>query len=217
MTPSESENYLTLLSQINERAQLVVVSKKRSIDEINALYRVGCRDFGENRVQELLMKAPLLPGDIRWHFIGPLQKNKVHKILSLVDLIHSVDSISLAKEISKRSLEFGLEIKILLQVNTSGEISKQGFSKNELGDIWTEISSLPGISVRGLMTMAPLTEDSMMIRNCFGCLRDLSNELFLQELSMGMSNDWKIALEEGSSILRIGSHIFQGCHLDRGM
>lgn len=198
---------------------LIAVSKNQPIDPIQAIYDEGCRDFGENRIQEALTKIPLLP-DCRWHFIGSLQTNKVNKAVSRFALIHSVDSFELALKISLISGQMGHRQSILLQLNISGEHTKQGFSEEECHRCLKLILDLPNLSIEGLMTMAPLTEDKELIRHCFRRLRELRDEFQViakehgkvhasfQHLSMGMSEDYAIAIEEGATLLRIGRAIF---------
>lgn len=197
-------SYQDVILHIPKNVKLVVVTKNVPVEDISLVYELGCRDFGENRVQDALPKIEELPPDIRWHFIGTLQKNKVKKVVGNFALIHSVDSVELAQEISKQ----GIDTSILLQVNTSGEESKQGFTEDEFRRNLAMIQKMPYIQVKGLMTMAPLTEDVDQIRMCFRRLRELRDELGLKELSMGMSHDYKIAIDEGATIVRIGSAIF---------
>jgi len=214
-----SEKYRSLLKEIADAAiqsgrdpgeiQLVVVSKTVESGDIQEVYDVGCRDFGENRVQEALSKQAELPEDIRWHLIGSLQLNKVRKIIGQFDLIHSVDSLKLAEKISEVSEEMGLISRILLQVNTSREESKHGFSEDEVMRVSPAIMELKGVEVEGLMTMAPFVEDRSVIRSCFVKLREIRDELRLRHLSMGMTHDWREAVEEGATILRVGSAIFR--------
>lgn len=198
-------SYQHVLKDIPDHVRLIVVTKEQPIDAIALVYDLGCRDFGENRVQDALPKIEEMPDDIRWHFIGSLQKNKVKKVVGRFALIHSVDSVELAQEIAKQ----GIATDILLQVNTSGETSKQGFTVDEFGQAFKVIRGLPNINVKGLMTIAPLTEDVNVIRKCFRRLRQLRDEFGLQELSMGMSGDYRIAIEEGATMVRIGSAVFQ--------
>jgi hypothetical protein len=192
-------NYRSILDQVGE-ATLVVVTKNHSIDEIMQVYNEGCRDFGENRLQEALPKIEALPKDIRWHFIGSLQRNKVNKVVENFSFIHSIDSLPLAEKIAAT----GKKIPCFLEVNTSGETSKHGFTIEEC----EKLPKMEGIEIVGLMTMAPLTDDKRVIRSCFSKLRLLKEKLGLKFLSMGMSHDWRIALEEGATHLRIGSAIF---------
>lgn len=199
-----------------EEVKLVAVSKNFPEEAVREAFSQGQLIFGENRVQELVGKKAVLPGDIKWHLIGTLQRNKVKDIIAKVDLIHSVDSVRLAGEISKQALKAGLLVNILLQVNVSGELTKQGFSPDELLEYIQEISELPGIKIKGLMTMAPQTADSEEVRPVFSGLRRLAQAIKalniegveMLELSMGMSDDFKIAVEEGATLVRIGSRIF---------
>ena len=220
------ENYDRLKNEIVETAkiyqrteeiQLVAVSKNHPWDEIAPLYEAGCRDFGENRLQEALPKIEQSPKDCHWHYIGSLQKNKVRKVVSRFVLIHSVDSLELAKKISEVSSDLNYTSKILLQVNTSGELSKQGMCAEECYRCFEDIRSLPGISLEGLMTMAPLVESEKIIRQCFADLRELKERLIstyqpaksFQHLSMGMSHDFKWAIAEGATLLRVGSYLWK--------
>jgi pyridoxal phosphate enzyme (YggS family) len=196
---------------------LIAVSKGHSQEKISSVYKKGCRDFGESRTQEALEKIPSLPLDVHWHFIGPLQKNKVNKIVGKFTLIHSVDSLELAQKISKSSLEKGLVTPVLLQVNISGESKKHGLNGESWLDNFEVLQSLSGISLEGLMTIAPFVQDEKIIRHCFSGLRKW-RDIFaaitgkpyqLSQLSMGMSHDYKIAIEEGATILRIGTAIFE--------
>lgn len=203
------EAYKRLLESIPKDVMLVAVTKGKPIETVNALYRDGCRNFAENRLNEAFSKMDKAPKDIRWHFIGSLQKNKVRKIIGRFVLIHSVDSYELALKISECSQEAGVETAILLQVNVSGEASKHGFTETELLKNFEKLKSLPYLKIEGLMTMAPLTEDNTVIRECFSGLKRLQQQLNLSTLSMGMSHDYTIAIEEGSTMLRIGSALFQ--------
>lgn len=209
MTPAES--YFRIVEEIQKthpKPTLVAVSKGRSLAEIESLYLAGCRDFGESRVQEFLSKLEVLPKDIRWHFIGPLQKNKVSKLVGKCHLIHSVDSVELAEKIGKQSVQLEIITRILLQVNISGESSKQGFSLEEVLQKVGAIYPIQGIKVEGLMTIAPLTGDKEKISMYFQALRDLRDRLKLIHLSMGMSQDYQLALERGATLIRLGSVIF---------
>ncbi|MBA3238609.1 MAG: YggS family pyridoxal phosphate-dependent enzyme [Parachlamydiaceae bacterium] len=191
---------------------LVVVSKGYSWTEIEPLYAAGQRHFAENRLPEGGAKIFEAPQDVEWHFIGPIQKNKARRTVENFSLMHSVDSFELAKKISDCSLESSTISRILFQVNVSGEISKQGMGQNECDDICERILGLPFLSVEGLMTMAPFTDNESTIRECFKKLRLLQGTLqkrygasTFPHLSMGMSNDYPIAISEGATLLRIGS------------
>ncbi len=204
---SIAENLQKIRTQIGE-ATLIAVSKGRSCDEILEAYAAGQRDFGENRVQEALAKMEELPRDIRWHFIGKLQKNKVNKVIGRFALIHSVDSYELAKRISEASRN---ATPILLEANTSGEATKSGLSPTKWEELFPQVLELKGIEVKGLMTMAPLTDNRNAIRSCFAELRRLRDRLGnIPFLSMGMSNDYLIAIEEGATHVRIGTALFDG-------
>lgn len=193
---------------------LVAVTKQVDWQAALSLYQLGQRDFGESRIPEALMKKNSLPNDCRWHFIGKLQSNKVRKAVGAFSLIHSIDSYSLAETVSQVSRELGCTTSILLQANTSGEASKQGLSPKEWQKCFQEVLTLPGIAVQGLMTMAPLDADEEEIRASFRKLRQLRDEMNgtyaagLRHLSMGMSRDFKIAIEEGATLLRIGSALY---------
>lgn len=196
-------------------AALVAVSKKKSVDEIQQVYRAGHAVFGENYVQELKEKYEALPKDIQWHFIGHLQTNKVKVIAPFVSLIQSVDSLKLLKEINKEAEKNNRVIQCLLQVHVAQEETKFGLSSEEAETLLRspELKSLKNISITGLMGMATLTEDQSKIRNEFKMLKNLQDRLRtpssgLPTLSMGMTSDYKIALEQGSNMVRIGSAIF---------
>ncbi len=189
---------------------LVAISKGIGWEEMQLAYANGCRDFGENRLAEAESKTAKGPSDIQWHFIGTLQKNKVRKVVERFDLIHSIDSLELAKKISHVSEEIGVPMRIFLEANTSGESSKHGATPDEWKRNYEILSKLPFLEVEGLMTMAPLVSDEQVIRQCFAELRKLCNELRLKHLSMGMSHDYPIAIEEGATFLRIGTKIFRG-------
>lgn len=187
---------------------MIAVSKTYSVDAVREVYGAGCRDFGESRVQEALPKIELGASDLRWHLIGTLQANKVRKVVGKFCLIHAVDSLELARKISSCSQEMGIESQVLLQVNTSGETSKRGLSAGQWEPHLNEVMALPNLQVEGLMTMAPLTEDEQVVRECFRRLRQFRDQLRLRHLSMGMSHDYPIAIEEGATLLRIGTVIF---------
>ncbi len=193
---------------------IVGVTKTVGIDDIRAALSAGISDFGENRVQEFLGKYGLFP-DAHWHFIGSLQTNKVKDVVGRASLIHSVDSLHLLAEIGKRAAAAGVVQPVLLQVNVSGESSKHGFECCDVREALIEASHLPAVSVRGLMTMAPFgrPEDARWVFRELRELRDSLREMplngvELDELSMGMSNDFRVAVEEGSTIVRVGRAIF---------
>lgn len=189
--------------------RLVAVSKAKSVSDIEEVYSLGHRDFGENRAQEMAEKAARLPGDIRWHFVGGLQTNKARLIRPITHLLHSMDRNSLAAAWAKGS---GLPPPVLLQVNTGQEIQKSGAAPAEAGRILDEVAGL-GIEVLGLMAIPPLSEDPEAQRPQFAMLRDLRDRLSvahpsLTELSMGMTDDFEVAIEEGSTVIRVGRAIF---------
>ena len=202
--------------QINEELRLskitlVAVSKTKPVEDILELYDLGHRDFGENYVQELVEKAERLPKDIRWHFIGHLQSNKVKLITPFIYLIHGVDSLRLLKEIDKQAEKNKRLIDCLLQVHIAQEETKFGFDENELFAL--EIGQFTNVKIKGLMGMASLTENVNKIRIEFKQLKTIYDKLStftpqISILSMGMSADYKIAIEEGSNMVRIGSLLF---------
>lgn len=210
-------SYLRVLERMQQAATrsgrninditLVAVTKGRLITDIQSLYAQGCRNFGENRVQEALPKIDQI-ADAKWHFIGTLQKNKVAKMIGKFEWIHSVDSVELAEKISQASVSAGLISKILLEVNVSGEASKHGLPPDVWRQNYVNVKTFPGLHIGGLMTMAPLTDDQQLIRNTFRNLRKLRDELALPHLSMGMSQDFEIAIEEGATMIRVGSAFF---------
>jgi pyridoxal phosphate enzyme (YggS family) len=211
------EKYLEIIDELRlKNVHLVAVSKTKTVAAIMDLYNLGQRDFGENYVQELTEKQTQLPADIRWHFIGHLQTNKVKYIAPFVYLIQGVDSLKLLKEINKQGEKINRVIHILLQVHIANEETKFGLDENEFNLIIHELGSLKNIRVMGLMGMASFTEDKEQLRKEFQYLNGLfvtHNQLSttsykLQTLSMGMSADYKIAIEEGSNMVRIGSLIF---------
>lgn len=204
----EIEHQARACGRKSEDIKLVVVTKNTPENEILKVYERGFHDFGESRVLETVEKRLSLPQDINWHLIGRLQKNKVAKAVGAFALIHSVDSFELAKKISEISVEKNVVSSILLQVNTSGEVQKAGFTIEVFKEQFAALNQLQNIKINGLMTMAPKTMNEAIIRSCFRDLRLLKEEFGLQVLSMGMSNDYKIAISEGSTLLRIGSAIF---------
>ncbi len=199
-----------------EDVTLIAVSKTKPVTMLQEIYDHGCRDFGENKVQELLDKYEVLPKDIKWHMIGHLQRNKVKYIVDKVSLIHSVDSLRLAEEISKEALKKNVEVNILVEVNVANEETKFGTTSQEAIELVDAISKLPGIHIKGLMTIAPYVEDSEQNRQYFAQLKQLSVDIITKNidnvsmdiLSMGMSGDYEVAVEEGATYVRVGTGIF---------
>jgi pyridoxal phosphate enzyme (YggS family) len=212
----DKEKYNAILTELGTKAQLVAVSKTKPAEDIKELYDLGQRDFGENYVQELVDKQATLPADIRWHFIGHLQSNKVKYITPFVHLIHGVDSLRLLKEIDKQAARSGRVITCLLQVFIAREETKFGLDEQELAEVMQSAGDLKNVSVAGLMGMASFTEDPEKIRSEFRTLRSLFDKYFPSAavpaipsiLSMGMSGDYKVAVQEGSNMVRIGSLLF---------
>lgn len=212
------EVYRSISEELKGKATLVAVSKTKPVLEIKELYNAGQIDFGENYVQELTEKYPQLPNDIHWHFIGHLQSNKVKYIAGFVHFIHSVDSFKLLKEINKQAQKNNRIINCLLQVHIAQEETKFGFTEEELGLFLRnkELKELLHIKITGLMGMASLTEDENKVREEFTFLKKIfdkykpttTSNIEFSTLSMGMSSDYKIAIEEGSSLVRIGSLLF---------
>ena len=209
------ENKLNnIKNAISKSVTIVAVSKTKPINDILQLYKSGHLDFGENKVQELLFKVEKLPKDIKWHMIGHLQRNKVKSIVPFINLIHSVDSLRLIKKIDEEAKLINNSVNILLQVKISREVSKYGFSFAELNSFLN--SSYPGqyqnINIQGLMGMATFTNDKDMIENEFKKLNEIYNRFKskynFNTLSIGMSGDYRIAIENGSNMLRLGSVIF---------
>jgi len=208
--------YNKIQNELGEAVTLVAVSKTKPIEDILSLYEVGQRDFGENYVQELVDKATALPTDLRWHFIGHLQSNKVKYIAPFVHLIHGVDSFKLLKEINKQGLKSNRVIDCLLQVHIAREETKFGLDEGELESILNapEYKDLENVRVRGLMGMASFSDNAELIRSEFRFLHSLYNKWGPQQenpwsvLSMGMSSDYPLALEAGSTLVRIGSLLF---------
>jgi hypothetical protein len=214
-----AENLQQLKSELPEGVRLVAISKTKPTEAILEAYHTGHRLFGENKVQELIEKQAQLPEDIEWHMVGHLQRNKVKYIAPFVSLIHSVDSLRLLQEINKQAKKNNREIDCLLQVHIASEESKFGFDENEVNELFAsqEFSELDHVRVCGLMGMATFTDDETAIRNEFKRLATLqatckekyfSSGSSFSELSMGMSNDYPIAIEEGSTLIRVGSQIF---------
>ncbi len=194
--------------------QLIAVSKYFGVEAILEANRLGVKDFGENRAQELMLKYEKIGDKVIWHFIGTLQKNKVKYAVRTAEYIHSVDSLDLLEEINKRASSISKIQKILLEVKTSDEDSKSGLiNEEEIFRIAEQTKNYQNVNLIGLMTIAPLTDDENLIRKSFRDLRKLKDKLNnaginIKELSMGMTSDYEIAIEEGSTMLRIGSAIF---------
>lgn len=212
------EKYQWVLDKLDGKAILVTVSKTKPAEDIIELYNLGQRDFGENYVQELVDKYEQLPKDIRWHFIGHLQSNKVKYIAPFVHLIHGVDSFNLLKEINKQAIKNNRIIDCLLQIHISKEETKFGLDEKELQELLTTgpINNLINIRVKGFMGMASFTEDNDLIKKEFTYLKKLfdtnaqlkTSNTKLETLSMGMSADFQFALDAGSNMVRIGSMLF---------
>ena len=221
-----ADNYIKVLGQVNSACKnvnrdcsdvtLIAVSKTKPIEMLQEVYNAGARDFGENKVQEIMDKFEKLPNDIRWHMIGHLQTNKVKYIADKVYMIHSVESEKLAKEISKQAVKVGRTIPILIEVNVAEEDSKFGIKLEECEDFIRAIHDLPGITVKGLMTIAPFVENAEENREYFRALKQLSvditkkniDNVSMDFLSMGMTGDYIVAIEEGANYVRVGTGIF---------
>lgn len=202
-------------ASVTSDARLIAVSKTKPLEDLKDAYEAGMRDFGENKVQELQEKMPAMPDDVRWHMIGHLQTNKVKYIIGKVFLIHSVDTLHLAEAISKESLKKQVTTDVLIEINVAGEDSKFGTSDMAANlELVKAVSELDNIRVRGLMTVAPYTDDAEDNRVYFKTLRDFAYGEARQYidgepvLSMGMSGDYEVAVEEGASYVRVGSKIF---------
>ena len=216
--------------------RLVAVTKYAGIEIIRALLDIGVRDFGESRVQELTHRAAMLqeslvrrplaadgppPAPPRWHMIGHLQRNKVRPLLPWVEMIHSLDSLRLAEDLDAESARLGRTIPVFLEINASGETSKEGVAVAAATHFVEQLNSLKHLELRGLMAMAPLSDDEAVIRNAFGRMRELFDEIVCErvcgpkfhDLSMGMSNDFEHAIEFGATYVRIGSALFEGIEL----
>ena len=208
---SRNNSLNSIKDEIDKKVKIVVVSKTRSKKEILDIYNKDHRDFGENKVQEILEKHEKLPKDIRWHFIGHLQTNKVKYIIPFITLIHSVDSLKLLKEINKRAKAKNKIINCLIQVKIANEESKYGFKINEISDVMNYASELEHILIKGLMGMATNTDNNNLIDKEFKLLntefKKYKSKIF-NVLSMGMSNDYKLAINNESNMLRLGSIIF---------
>ena len=194
--------------------RLVAVTKSHPLEAVEAALACGLCDLGENRVAELASKAARVEGGVRWHMIGPVQSRKAADVAAVADVVHSLDRHKLARRLSTACGEAQRSLAVLLQVNTSGEASKGGYSPEQLVDEVGAVLELPHLEVRGLMTMAPFTEDSGLVRATFRRLRELHEQLqgignyTGTELSMGMTNDFEIAIQEGSTLVRVGTALF---------
>jgi pyridoxal phosphate enzyme (YggS family) len=194
--------------------ELVAITKTHPADKVREAIEAGQTLFGESRVQEARVKIPELPSNLRWHFVGHLQKNKIRHTLPLFEMIHSVDSLGLGQEMNRIAEEEGLHPRVLLEVNVAGEGSKFGFSADKLRVQIEELLALPRLSILGLMTIPPLAEEAEASRKHFVQLRELRDRLQtefrvdLAQLSMGMTQDFPIAVEEGATLVRVGTAIF---------
>lgn len=201
-----------------EDVTLIAVSKTKPLPMLREAYEAGVRDFGENKVQELMDKIPDMPSDVRWHMIGHLQRNKVKYIVDKVYMIHSVDSLRLAEEISREALKKNVTVKILIEVNIAGEDSKFGIDASEAATLAEGIAKLPAVQIEGLMAIAPFVEDPEDNRSYFQKLKQLSVDIARRNidnvnmdiLSMGMTGDYSVAVEEGAVCVRVGTGIFGG-------
>ena len=220
------ENYSHVLEEVKKSCKkadrsedsvtLIAVSKTKPVENIQELYDYGVRIFGENKVQELCDKYEQLPKDIKWHMIGHLQRNKVKYIVDKVELIHSVDSLRLAETINEEAVKKNVTVNILIEVNVAGEESKFGLSVEEVLPFLEEISSYEHLQVKGLMTIAPFVANPEENREVFQKLKKLSvdiaakniNNVNMSVLSMGMTNDYQVAVEEGATMVRVGTGIF---------
>lgn len=211
-----TEQYKQILDEIGT-CKLIAVSKTKPIEDILQAYKIGCRDFGENKVQEMLTKYEQLPQDIRWHLIGHLQSNKVKYIAPFVHLIHSVDSLKLLQEINKQAQKQNRVIDCLLQIHIAQEETKFGLDFIEAEAILQNIDSLKNIKIIGLMGMASFTDNQEQIQKEFASLKQFFEHckktyqafnIAFSELSMGMSGDYQLAVQEGSTMIRLGSSLF---------
>ena len=207
-----ADNIRKLKSELPSTVELVAVSKFKPVEAIREAYEAGQRSFGENRPQELAAKAPQLPGDIVWHFIGHLQTNKVKMVVPYAHLIHSVDSERLLAEIDKAARAAGKVMDCLLEIHIAEEQTKQGFTPDEAVALAREAGRYPNIRLRGVMGMATFTNDREQVRREFRSLKAVSERLLFlpgcDTVSMGMSGDWPIAVRHGATMVRIGTDIF---------
>ena len=219
MQQSIAENITQIKAQLPEGVSLVAVSKYHPVKQLQEAYAAGQRIFGESHAQELVAKAPLMPDDVQWHFIGHLQRNKVRQIMPIVSLIHSVDSIRLLSTIDKEAARIGRTVDVLLQLHVAQEEAKSGFAVEELMQLAEngEFQPFKHVRYRGLMAMATFTTDAALIASEFAQVAStyatlLEKQIFpgadFNQLSMGMSDDWHIAVEHGATLVRIGTQIF---------
>ena len=195
---------------------LIAVSKTKPVEDLQEIYDAGKRDFGENKVQEIVQKKPELPEDIRWHMIGHLQRNKVHQVMGKAVLIHSVDSLRLAEQIETEAAKKDMVADILLEVNVAKEESKFGMMPEDVEEMAGQIAALPHLQIEGLMTIAPFVDDPEKNRPVFRKLYQLSvdikkkniDNVTMDVLSMGMTGDYQVAIEEGATMVRVGTGIF---------
>ena len=211
------QNIAAIRQHIPSGVTLICVSKFHTTETIMQAYDAGERDFGESRVQELLLKQQTLPADIRWHFIGHLQTNKVRQIVPFVHMIHSVDSVRLLEVINREAEKIGRRVKVLLEVHVAKEDTKSGFMPEEITSLNTKLSTLNYIEFCGIMGRATNTDDQTEWRRCFREIKSIGQQLLnhsellnnsAPQISMGMSDDYLVAIEEGSTMVRIGSSIF---------
>ena len=208
--------YQEISAALPSGVAIVAVSKTKPIQDLQDAYTEGVRDFGENYVQELMEKQPVLPADIRWHFIGHLQSNKVKYIAPYVYLIHGVDKVSLLNEVQKQAAKLGKKIAVLIQLHVAREETKFGFSPAEAIELFSEsmAEKYPNIVFNGIMAMASFIDDTDVLKSEFGEAKRVFDQLApimgkeWNTLSMGMSSDWQLAVQEGSTLLRIGSTLF---------
>ena len=221
---SVAENLERVREQVAEAAakvgraideiQLIAISKTHDAEKVRAAYEAGQTLFGESRVQEARAKIPLLPSSLRWHFVGHLQKNKIRHALPLFGLFHSIDSLALAHEMNRIADEDGMHPRVLLEINVSGEGSKFGFKPETVRAEMESLLALPRLSIEGLMTIPPLAENAEASREFFAQLREFRDalekefDLKLPQLSMGMTTDFRVATEEGATLVRVGTAIF---------
>lgn len=221
-----NENLMKVRSRIEAAAlrvgrdqrdiKLIAVSKTKPVDMIKECVRAGQYAFGENKVQELVGKIPQLPANLEWHLIGHLQKNKVKYVVGQVALIHSVDTVALAEQIQREAKKKNCDVNILLEVNVAMEESKSGFYMEEVYDACCQIAAFPNVHIKGLMTVAPFVENPEENRVIFRKLKHLLvdiqskkvDNVHMTELSMGMTNDYEIAIEEGATMVRVGTALF---------